>query len=179
MQSRNMRIAQQLARRLMAAPGAPIPQESSMSLMTDPADIARFALAGKAVLTLSSTRSGAHYTYRINKAKGTTEKPAAGLFFVNLLPGPDNTEDFTYLGIVSITRLGPVFKLTAKSRAGLDSPAVRAFQYFTQQVLAGSHLPEALEVRHEGRCGACGRTLTVPGSLDSGIGPECLSQMGL
>jgi hypothetical protein len=26
---------------------------------------------------------------------------------------------------------------------------------------------------HEGKCGRCGRLLTVPSSIESGIGPEC------
>jgi hypothetical protein len=30
-----------------------------------------------------------------------------------------------------------------------------------------------LEVWHEGRCGACGRRLTVPESIERGLGPEC------
>jgi predicted metal-dependent hydrolase len=28
-------------------------------------------------------------------------------------------------------------------------------------------------VHHEGKCGRCGRLLTVPSSIESGIGPEC------
>jgi hypothetical protein len=30
-------------------------------------------------------------------------------------------------------------------------------------------------VHHEGRCGRCGRTLTVPESIESGFGPECIN----
>jgi hypothetical protein len=29
------------------------------------------------------------------------------------------------------------------------------------------------EVWHEGKCGKCGRALTVPSSILTGIGPEC------
>ena len=32
---------------------------------------------------------------------------------------------------------------------------------------------ETVQVWHEGRCGKCGRKLTVPESLTSGLGPEC------
>jgi hypothetical protein len=34
-------------------------------------------------------------------------------------------------------------------------------------------LGRLLEVWHEGRCGRCGRALTVPESVERGIGPEC------
>lgn len=37
---------------------------------------------------------------------------------------------------------------------------------------AGQDLPEC-EVWHEGRCGRCGRKLTVPESIETGIGPDC------
>lgn len=30
-----------------------------------------------------------------------------------------------------------------------------------------------LQVWHEGRCGRCGRKLTVPSSIETGLGPEC------
>ena len=33
------------------------------------------------------------------------------------------------------------------------------------------------EFWHEGRCGRCGRTLTVPESIASGVGPECQGRL--
>lgn len=35
------------------------------------------------------------------------------------------------------------------------------------------NLPSQIEVWHEGRCGACGRRLTVPESIANGLGPVC------
>jgi hypothetical protein len=35
---------------------------------------------------------------------------------------------------------------------------------------------DKLEVWHEGRCGRCGRRLTVPESIESGLGPECATK---
>jgi hypothetical protein len=35
------------------------------------------------------------------------------------------------------------------------------------------------EVYHEGRCGRCNRKLTVPESIETGLGPECASKLGL
>jgi hypothetical protein len=34
-------------------------------------------------------------------------------------------------------------------------------------------------LQHAGKCGRCGRKLTVPQSIETGIGPECASIMGL
>jgi hypothetical protein len=33
-----------------------------------------------------------------------------------------------------------------------------------------------MELWHEGRCGKCGRALTVPESIESGLGPVCESR---
>jgi hypothetical protein len=40
-------------------------------------------------------------------------------------------------------------------------------------------LPPDAEVMHEGRCACCGRPLTVPESIERGIGPDCWEKMGL
>src|ERR1019366_4832357 len=49
---------------------------------------------------------------------------------------------------------------------------VLAWNYLWDRVLRGL-LPANLEVWHEGKCGRCGRKLTVPESIERGIGPEC------
>ena len=41
------------------------------------------------------------------------------------------------------------------------------------QLATKARIPEHLEIFHEGRCCACGRKLTTPESILSGIGPEC------
>jgi hypothetical protein len=50
-------------------------------------------------------------------------------------------------------------------------PTVRALRYTFR------HLPRALpagvEVWHEGHCMRCGRALTVPESISTGLGPVC------
>ncbi|KFH18417.1 hypothetical protein ELZ19_06775 [Brucella abortus] len=135
-----------------------------MALLRSVEDARRFALAGRAVLTLTSRRTGARFTYRVRRAEDKDD-----LHFVGLLTGPDNTGDFTYIGVLS----GGRFRLTAKSRSTMEAPSVRAVDFFARKVLCEGVLPEELEVRHEGRCGRCGRALTVPESIDRGIGPEC------
>jgi hypothetical protein len=145
-----------------------------MSLMTDPAAIATFALAGNARLTLSSLKSGARFTYRIRPSDD------GKIHFVHLLTGADNENDFAYLGIIRYRMdAGPSFMVTAKSRISPDAPSAKAFAYFVREVICQTRLPAQLEVRHENHCGRCGRALTVPESIDSGLGPDCREQMGL
>ena len=60
--------------------------------------------------------------------------------------------------------------------AGVDAPSFRAMSYALKN-LYDDKIPEALEIRHEGSCGRCGRPLTVPSSIDRGIGPDCAALM--
>lgn len=129
-----------------------------------------YALAGKAIVTLTSPVTGNRFTYEISKSSGD-----APVYFVALLSGPDNTSDFFYLGTyfpsLATSQQGP-FRLTRKSRATSEALSVKAFSYFA------SHFEsDKLIVHHEGTCGRCGRRLTVPESIERGIGPDCATKM--
>jgi hypothetical protein len=134
-------------------------------------DAKTFALAGNAIITLESLKTGAHFTYRIRE-KAEEGRPV--IHFVSLLAGQDNENDYIYLGLLREGR----FCLTKASKAGMDAPSFKAFNYFWNSD-HGDELPAQLVIRHEGRCGRCGRTLTVPESIDLGIGPDCAAIMGL
>ena len=125
-----------------------------------------FILAGNATFTLRSLKTGSRYTYKVRQAD---DKP---LWFVNLLTGPDNNSDYTYLGLVSDN----TFRLTKKSQMTDDSVPVVAFRWFLGKLVQQT-IPEQVELWHAGRCGRCGRTLTVPESVESGFGPECVTKI--
>lgn len=148
-----------------------------MSIFTNAADVTRFALAGHATVTLTSKKTDARYTFKITEPKNGSDTRR----FVSVLTGPDNTSDYTYLGCLEDCDHSPRFRLTQKSRMTGDSGPVRAVAFFCTRVLdhPEAPLPCDLEIRHEGRCGKCGRALTVPESIDRGIGPECAAKMGL
>lgn len=143
-------------------------------------DAADYALAGKATITLTSKKTGARYTYQVSAARDDEGKrpDQATLFFVGLLTGPNNESDYSYLGVIRRRPLGCTFDLTKKSKMGDDALPVKAIRFFVQNAINGNRLPESLEVRHEGSCGRCGRKLTVPESVDRGIGPECAQKVG-
>lgn len=131
-----------------------------------------YALAGRATITVRSAKTGTRFTYKITRC--ADDKKA--LWFVALLSGPDNVADYQYLGIVKPVASDYVpgftrhfeFRLTAKSRAGADAPSVVAMMW-----LAKNWESDRVEVWHEGSCGRCDRKLTVPESIESGIGPTC------
>lgn len=146
-------------------------QDVVRAQLKDTEAVGSFLFAGKACFTLKSRKTGTHFTYKVSHKKD------GDVSFVSLLTGPNNTEDYRYLGLLpdnDATRLRGVGR--GKSCAGPEAPSARAFQFLLDSIWRGQ-IPEALEIWHEGRCGRCGRVLTVPESIERGIGPECASKM--
>lgn len=147
----------------MTIPGA--------KLETD--QIKPFALAGNAILTLVSLATGTRFTFKIqaNEARNT--------YFVKVLAGSNNEGDYRYIGFI---REGRFVHGGRKSFAKNDAPSVIAVGWFVRQILypAANGVPKVdkLEVWHEGHCGRCGRRLTVPESIATGLGPDCASKEG-
>lgn len=129
----------------------------------EPGSRKNYALAGHATITIKNPATGNRFTYRVDQKDG--EK----FWFVELLAGPDNETSYMYLGVI---RAAGKFELTRKSRAGWDAPSVLAFGWLTHHWEDGR-----IEVWHDGTCGRCGRKLTVPESVASGIGPTCAGYM--
>jgi hypothetical protein len=146
-------------------------------------DARAFALAGNALLTLKSLKSGQHFTFKVSspsaekqEAKGFT--PEAVWFVKVLSSGSADEGDFTYLGMIKNNE----FFATRASTRMQTAPCFKAFQWF---FALGSYtqvdpfMPKDLEIRHECKCGRCGRTLTDPLSIDTGYGPECRQILGI
>lgn len=125
-------------------------------------NLLKFLLAGNAVFTIRSRATGTRFTYKIAKRNSDST-----FHLVSVLTGPNNGSDYTYLGVVLTNR---VFIHSSKSLIGQDAPSAKAFQWFWDHVAS---LPESCEVWHEGRCGKCGRLLTDPTSIETGLGPVC------
>lgn len=135
--------------------------------------IMQFVLGGKAIFTLKNAETGNRFTYRVDE-KANPDKSV--VYFVSLLAGPDNEADYTYLGWIKNRQ----FSLTKKSRMnGLteQTPSVKAFSWAYSNFTVGI-VPEKLEFWHAGRCGRCGKKLTVPESIENGFGPECITKVG-
>jgi hypothetical protein len=145
----------------------------SGSKLTDSKATLDFIFAGKAIFTLRSTKSGSHYTYKMRKAEPRTLIDPV-TYFLKVLVGSDNTTDYAYAGIV---RDGQ-FRTTGKSKVSANAESVKAFVWALAQFQSGV-IPASLEVWHEGRCGRCGRRLTVPSSIATGLGPECAGKVGV
>lgn len=136
-------------------------------MFTTATDALKFAQAGNARLTLVSKKTGTRFTYRLRRP--ADDKPT----FVQLLTGSDNESDYTFFGTIFSDGS---FRHSRKSSIGETAPSAAGFAWFWAH-LAKGNLPETIEVHHEGRCGRCGRALTVPESIESGFGPECINHV--
>ena len=124
--------------------------------------IARYAFAGKATLTVRANDQ--RFTYRI------TESEDGKLYFVNVLR---NDGRYDYIGIV--VKAQRTFRWTQGSKISQDAPSVQAFATLFRRFFSRNY--DGIEVWHEGTCGRCGRQLTVPESIETGIGPVCAGRM--
>lgn len=136
-----------------------------------------FMLAGKATFTVevaegfkNQFRTQPHYTFRITRKEYNGEP----MYFAALLAGADNENDYVYMGTVN--PFNGALRLTGKSKLGAGAWPVKILG----RVLAAvwSEKQDAIGaagwgLHHDGKCGRCARTLTVPESIKCGIGPEC------
>lgn len=133
------------------------------NIISDNKSALKFMFAGKSIFTFLNTKTGNRFTFKIKKAKDSN------LFFVSVLTNPDT---YTYVG----TCLEGQYKQGKKSKISKDAQSVKVFEYVLGK-LKSNTLPDFVEVWHEGFCGKCGRRLTVPQSIESGLGPECIKKL--
>lgn len=138
-------------------------------LMTDPAKVRQFILAGNAYFTLKSLKTGDHFTFRVKKSKKTPT------YFVNVRSGPEDGRIYHLLGLINTEAQYNALKKNAYRIWATKSGV--AFDWFWRHLTERNHIPTGLEVWHDGRCCRCGRRLTDPESIDRGIGPECYSKV--
>jgi hypothetical protein len=145
----------------------------------DPGSELSFILAGNATFTLKSLKTGAHFTYKViqdfdERWNGKDLIPKDS-WWVKLLTSDDNSNDssYTYLGMISVNAVGRHrFHRTKATKAGDDAPSMKALKWVIDRLENGVGI-NGVEIWHAGRCGRCGRLLTVPLSVERGYGPEC------
>jgi len=137
-------------------------------------DIKRFIIGGNAIMTLESKKTGRWFTYKIKKSNKEDDKSP---YFVSVLTGNDNETAYTYMGtIFSNDKLS--FNLTKKSKISDDALSYKAFNFFFN-LLLNNKLHDDIEIYHRDICSVCGKKLTTPESLKSGMGPFCRGTMNV
>ena len=132
-----------------------------------------FMLAGRAIFTAVSRRTGRRFTFKVSR-----QDENSPWWRVGVLSGPDNTSDYRYIGSVGWNRdryPAPTF-FPPKGQA--PAPSAVAFKWVLDTAWGDAESFEAqVDFHHEGVCGRCARRLTDPDSITSGYGPECRKKM--
>lgn len=138
-----------------------------------------FFIAGRAIFTVANETTKKHYTYKI--VKKTFEETKEVKFFLNVLTGPDNTSNYTYVGefVPAAQDRQTNVRLTRKSPYRADNQIVRVAAWALFLAKTQTEPPPGYLIQHAGRCGKCGKPLTEPESLKSGFGPTCRSHLGI
>jgi hypothetical protein len=118
-----------------------------------------FILGGKAFVTFQNPQSGNRFTYKVVKHK------VDDIYFVHVLTNPD-----VYMFLGTIINYG--FRHSKKSKIDRDAKSVIVFDYVFHHLGMGT-LNSSIEIFHDGKCGRCGRQLTDPISVQTGLGPHC------
>ena len=160
-------------------------------------DAWRFIIAGDAIFTATSPRTGAHYTFRVRRIEQIDgRKLFKPVWCAYLLVGPNNADDtcYRYLGNVRwrddypkdayLFLKSPEAKCSgmdgrpsvdemAKWHAAKGAPPFVALNAIVHRAFFQQPLPSGYTLQHEGKCGKCGARLTTQKSIDRGLGPKC------
>lgn len=160
----------------MATMTTTLTQINDTTTLNGAVEIAAYALAGKATITVLNKASGRRFTYRITAAKVPTSKGGRkvsekGPWFVKVRTG----SEFEYMGMI-----GGDLKLrtTGKSRLPFSSLEFKALDYVLGKVVKGVELPAPVVVWHHNECGRCGKELTSEFRL-IGYGPICCKHLDI
>lgn len=122
-----------------------------------------FIFAGKSLFTVLNSKTGNRFTFKVKKHK------TDNVYFVSVLTNPGFYE---FIGSI----ISHSFKYSKKSRISVNAQSIQVFNYILSKLESNS-LPEFIEIWHNGKCGRCGRQLTVPSSIETGFGPGCIKSL--
>jgi hypothetical protein len=130
----------------------------------------KFILAGKAKFTIKNTDTGNRYTYSVRMNE------FGDGYFVSVFTGTRNCNwrHYSYIGMLRRYKDKWKFCTTKASfrKVKENDPGFSGFRWCWNKLI-NNDLPEKVSIYHEGQCGKCGKLLTVPKSIELGIGPVC------
>lgn len=130
----------------------------------------QFITAGRAIFTASNPQ-GDRFTFRVRRFKWKRSQ-LFGFLLGEWMNGPNNETDFVPMLAIDPGFMIPVGAPNAPLWAVTSRPS-KVLQWVLMLIRNNKQPPAGYEIRHAGRCGRCGRLLTVPESIETGLGPEC------
>lgn len=132
-----------------------------------PAQFRNFIFAGRAIFTLENNSTGNYVTFRVKEVK-RKGKVVPGQFAIEAKALGDKTYGYEFLGFMD--QQAGTFNKWRKT-----NPEFIGFKTFGWLMKNFGDLErfDKLSIYHEGVCCKCGLPLTVPESIEDGIGPQC------
>jgi len=157
-------------------------------------DTLKYILGGAdrgATITVFSIKLGEKYVYQIKQCfeyakedKFKNHPIKINRYFVYLLTGPNNEEDFTYIGTIDTNESKTnilSLRTTTKSHITEKAPAFTLFKYLLNELQCEPkyivNLMNRVKVYHDGHCSICGRKLTDIISSNISMGPICAPEL--
>lgn len=125
-----------------------------------------YVRAGNSIVTVSNNE-GKHYTFKFKKKKDQS------VYFVSMLTGADNNSDYQYMGV--LTDQDYVLATKASKFSNQGTP-IKVVNWALDVINGNKTLPDGYDIMHNGHCGRCGRVLTTPESIKTGLGPVCATK---
>ena len=113
------------------------------------------------IITILNPVTGDHRTVKVQTQKDDADF-MPGKRLLSMLVGPDNTSSYKSFGVLHDDYI--------QLWRTCDGPI---FRWLANFLLDPTKFADKVEVNFEGRCRRCGRQLTTPESVETGIGPIC------
>lgn len=113
-------------------------------------------------ISVRSLKTGEHRTFRISNWKKADKR------IISALTGPCNETDYLGIGFIE----GSEVKTWSRH---VNTQHEKNAKWVMKVLAAGGH--ESAEIFFSCTCRRCGRKLTHPNSIESGIGPECAKKV--
>ncbi len=142
-------------------------------------DALRYMLAGKSEFTMLSIKSGVRLRYKLTKKESKYKGEDGASEFIYFL-NTFTDGDMQYAGVLFYNDDNNTFNFGKGARGKLQPSHlnVRSILYVLNNLTKGNE-DLALKVYHSGKCGRCGRKLTTPESVLTGLGPTCSKVAGV
>lgn len=134
-----------------------------------------FLLAGKSEVTIKSGVTGNKYTYFIKRRQSLKDEEEY-VYFINVHLNGNST----YAGIMFFDSDKDrfIFKRGKNGNFSENDIPIKALMYVINKLYNGEYGID-VEIYHCGICGRCGKKLTTPESILTGLGPNCAKAVGV
>lgn len=140
----------------------------------------QFILAGESEFVLISGKTGVKLRYKLDKKVVTSESYKDQSEFIYWLNTSEKNGTMIYAGVLFFDTNSNSFKFGKGARGILQSTDIRVKSLiYVLNNLVNSNFSMNVTIMHVGKCGKCGKKLTDPSSILTGLGPVCAKSAGV